>query len=173
MSVLGRPILLGNLLRVVADFGLEGADLTILLILPPHLLVPHAFCLLPPPLNKPLNNLLPGDLSFGPFGVDVEGQVMDVGGEGVRLGLNLPEGANSLDGGLVGSELHLVAVVVLDQLGGVGARILLASHRYGLNNYKYTTLVKQKSNCRSDYSTNYTAFRINQTITQRGESPSH
>ena len=133
MSVLGRPILLGNLFRVVADFGLEGADLAILLIFPPHLLVSHAFCLLPPSIDKPLDNLLPGDLSLGPFRVDVEGKVVDVGGEGVHLGLYLPEGAHSLDGGLVGSKLHLVAVV--DQLGWVGAGILLASHRYGLNNY--------------------------------------
>lgn len=142
MSVLSRSILLGNLFRVVADFWLKGADLAILLIFPPHLLVSHTFCLLPPPLNKSLDNLLPGDLGLGPFGVDVEGQVVDVGGEGVHLGLYLPEGAHSVDGGLVGSELHLVAVMVLDQLGWVGAGIFLASHRYGLNNYKYTALVK-------------------------------
>jgi hypothetical protein len=56
-------------------------------------------------VNESLSNLQFGDFCFGAGGVDLEGEIVDLGHERGLGGIHLSKGVGALDGGLLRGEV--------------------------------------------------------------------
>jgi hypothetical protein len=71
---------------------LEGEPLAVLHLVDSHFLGAETLGFIPAAVEEALYNLLFGSFGFGSFGVDLEGELVDVWSEGGLMGVEFSEG---------------------------------------------------------------------------------
>lgn len=124
-----RPtIFLEHFLGLIANLWFKSAYFYFSFIFP-DLLSPQTLSLLSLVVQQTLDNLLLGDFSLRPLGVDLEGEIMYFWREGWLVGLDLPEGVGLLQNWLVGGELQMSILVDDELLVTLLGNIYLVFHR--------------------------------------------
>lgn len=124
-----RPtIFLEHFLGLIANFWFKSAYFYFSFIFP-DLLSPQTLSLLSLVVQQTLDDLLLGDFSLRPLGVDLEGEIMYFWREGWLVGLDLPEGVGLLQNWLVGGELQMSILVDDELLMTLLGNIYLVFHR--------------------------------------------